>query len=409
MKATVLVVDDRARPRRALVSELQDAGFGVVQAEDGEEAWERFCQHEPDVVITDVVMPRADGHELLGRIRSRSDVPVILFSAQASMAAAVSALKAGADDFVSSSDVGVEDLVSRVVTAAKGRSREAGQRALSSRIVGSSRAIERVRTRVMGLTPLSSPVLVIGEEGTGRDTVVRSLHELGPSAMGKLIVIDCSNFVVDRGLPECKGIYLDGVERLSPNGQEYWSRRLMEWESRQFRSGPRVFASTVPTFRSPSQVPYHPYLRSLLMRFSLELPPLRERPGDVPELAEALVREISASMGRKINLSPSAGEFLGHQVWPRNITQLARLLERAVAFSCERSLRRDDLEELVRDLEDSVEAIRRHHGLRERDDLLEALQATGGNVSRAAERLGRSRGAIYRLIEKHGIPLSRTR
>jgi two-component system response regulator AtoC len=409
MKATVLVVDDRVRPRRALASELQDAGFGVVQAGDGEEAWECFCQGEPDVVVTDLVMPRADGHELLGRIRARSDVPVILFSAQASMAAAVSALKAGADDFVSSSDVEVEDIVSRVATAAEGRRRGAGEQSLATRIVGRSLAIQRVRARVMGLAQLSSPVLVVGEEGTGRDTVVKALHDLGSGAATKLVVIDCASYAVDRGLPECKAVYLDGVERLSPNGQEYWSRRLMEWESRQFRSGPRVFGSSAPIFRSVNQVPFHAYLRPLLLRFSLDLPPLRERPEDVPDLAEALVKSIASDMGRKTSLSSSAREFLGQQVWPRNITQLARLLEQAVAFSCERSIRRDELADLVRGLDDSVDAIRKHHGLRERDNLLETLQATGGNVSRTAERLGKSRGAIYRLIQKHGIPLSRTR
>ena len=82
-------------------------------------------------------------------------------------------------------------------------------------------------------------------------------------------------------------------------------------------------------------------------------------------------------------------------------------LERAVAFSCERSIRKDELEQLVGDLDDSLESIRKSHGLRERDDLLEALQATGGNVSRAAEVMGRSRGAVYRLIDKYEIPLSR--
>ncbi len=111
MRGTVLVVDDQARPRRALAAELEDAGFTVVQAADGDEAWKQFCDRAPDAVVTDMVMPKRDGLDLLGKIRSRSDVPVILFTARGSVQTAASAFKAGADEFVSSPDVGVEELV----------------------------------------------------------------------------------------------------------------------------------------------------------------------------------------------------------------------------------------------------------------------------------------------------------
>ena len=81
MHGNVLVVDDQPLPRRALANELRDGGFTVQEAADGAEGWSRFCQHKPDLVITDLVMPASDGLQLLGRIRSQSDVPVILFSA----------------------------------------------------------------------------------------------------------------------------------------------------------------------------------------------------------------------------------------------------------------------------------------------------------------------------------------
>ena len=104
MRGIVLVVDDHKRPRRALTTELEDAGYAVVQAGSGSEAWKLFCRHKPHVVITDLEMPRGDGLELLGRIRIRSDVPVILFTARGSLQHASAAFKAGADEFVASDE-----------------------------------------------------------------------------------------------------------------------------------------------------------------------------------------------------------------------------------------------------------------------------------------------------------------
>ena len=117
MRGTVLVVDDHASARRALANELEDAGFEVVEAADGAEAWAIFRRGAPDVVITDLVMPRSDGLDLLSRIRSQSDVPVILFTARGSVASAASAFKGGADDFVASPDVDAEGLVAIVANA----------------------------------------------------------------------------------------------------------------------------------------------------------------------------------------------------------------------------------------------------------------------------------------------------
>ncbi len=102
MAETILVVDDQPGARKVLAAELEDAGFQVVLAADGVEAWQQFRQASPDLVITDMVMPRSDGIDLLNRIRSHSEVPVLLFSAHGSVEAAVTALKSGADDFVSS-------------------------------------------------------------------------------------------------------------------------------------------------------------------------------------------------------------------------------------------------------------------------------------------------------------------
>ena len=149
-------------------------------------------------------------------------------------------------------------------------------------------------------------------------------------------------------------------------------------------------------------------LGTALLRFSIELPPLRNRPEDIPDVADALVENIGASVGRKIRLSGAAREFVSTRRWPGNARQLKQLLERAIAFSRGRQIRRQVVEELFSELEQTLASIREQHAIRERAAVLRAIEQTGGNISHTAEILGRSRSAIYRLIRKHGIALTRS-
>jgi len=198
MRGHVLVVDDQLRARRLLVTELRDAGFEVSEAGNGEEGWEAFRSRRPDVVITDMVMPRADGLELLKRIRAQSEVPVILFTGYGTPQAAANAFKAGADDFVCSPDVEIDDLVALVSDAISGSAPAEARPALESRLVGKSRAIARVRERLSGLAPLETPVLLVGEPGTGRDTAARILHDLGSTFGSEFVRLEPRTPLLER-------------------------------------------------------------------------------------------------------------------------------------------------------------------------------------------------------------------
>lgn len=403
----VLVVDDQARPRRALAAELEDAGFRVVQASDGVEAWESFRRDRPDLVITDMVMPHSDGMDLLNRIRTHSEVPVILFTAYGSVESAVAAIKGGADEFVVSRDVELDELVSLVARALEQHSSPKSPD-LETRLVGKSKTMARVREQVSGLAPLRTPVLVSGEPGTGRDTVVAALHELGTTAGTKLAHIDGASFSPGDRLPETGAIYVDGVEHLSAEAQAFWAKHLAA--ARGNRSAMcRVFVST--TENLPARLDAGSFDRALgqaLVRFHIHLPPLRRRSQDIPELARTFAARIGSSLGRRqIRLSAEATSFLSQQRWPRNVKQLERLVERAIAFSRGREIKREGVRRAFAELEESLARIREDHEANERNALLRAIRETGGNVTQTAEILGKSRSAVYRLIEKNGIRLDR--
>jgi DNA-binding NtrC family response regulator len=408
MRNTVLVVDDQMRPRRALATELEDAGFEVLQASDGIEAWESFLRDRPDLVITDMVMPRSDGLDLLGRIRAQSEVPVVLFTAHGSVESAICALKAGADEFVVSPDVDVDELVSLARSALAARDVARHPSGLAGRLIGRSRAMARVRERVAGLGPLWAPVLVTGEPGSEQATVVEALHEFGATSGLELLRVDAASFTPEIQIPERCAIHLERVEELRPEGQRFWSRHLAA-EPRSPRERVRTLASSECSLATRiGEGRIDRSLGEALLRFQIHVPPLRARSEDIPELSSSLLDRLGRGVGRRgMRLSAEAGELLAQRKWPGNVRELEATLERAIAFSRSRELRRSVLEDVLAETEESLASIRRHRSEVEREALLSAIRTTGGNVTQTAERLGKSRSAIYRLIEKHGIPLDR--
>jgi len=408
---TVLVVDDQKRPRDLLSAELEEVGFTVITAEDGEEGWQRFCQAGVSVVVTDMSMPRCDGIELLRRIRSRSDVPVIVFSGHGSVESTAEAFKAGADEFVNSLDMEIDDLVALVRNAIHARHAPPSGAELEKRLVGDSDAISRVRWQLNGLAPLFTSVLVSGELGTGRSTAIQALHELGATSSFDLLCVNAINFDPAE-LPQngaIDSVHLVDVEQLTPDAQRFWADQLARNETLGASATMRVFASTSADLSSRVQSgAFDPRLGRALLRFEVMMPPLRDRPADVPQISKAMLQKIGAAVGRsRIQLSPAALKYLESCRYPENLRSLERLLERAIAYSHGKVIRRQTLQELMADLEKSIASMREERQLIERERLLQALRDAGGNITHTAKILGKSRAAVYRLIDKHDIPLSR--
>ena len=408
MSGLVLVVDDQIKPRRLLIEELERVGFSVMPASDGEEAWERFCADSPDLVITDMAMPRCDGLELLRRIRSRSEAPVIVFSGYGSVETAADAFKAGADEFVSSLDYDIEDLVNLVRASIRNPQASPALPDLERRVAGDCETLVRIRWQMSGLAPLGTPVLVSGEAGTGRHAVVDALHELGFSADGPLHEVEAQAFTTPCRLSAPGALHMTDLEKLSPEGQAYWAARIQHSEDEAFRGRLRFFASTS---RNPAELAdegFHPALLRTLLSFHIALPPLQSRIQDVPKLAEVLLARIGERIGRsRIRLSPAAMGFLATRRYPGNVRQLEQILERAVAFTRGKIIRRDALKTIIDDFQQSVTSIRDQAGSLERQSLVDAIHECGGNISRAAARLGKSRPALYRMMRKYDIPIQR--
>ena len=409
MTTRVLVVDDQQIPRGILASELAEAGFAVVEADDGADAWHKFRHEQPDVVVTDLEMPRSDGMELLARIRRHSEVPVIVFTAFGSVARAVSALKAGADEFVASEDIATTDLVGLVQQAIENQRASATPSSLLDLLPGSSEDISRVRERVQALASLESPVLVSGEPGSGRSRVIQALSA-GCRDVGKTVLeLDAREFTRAVPLDRVEVVWLRNIEKLAAASQEYWWHRVLP--SDRILDHPRLLATTGTGFRgSVLRGEFRADLGRRLLDFEIRVPPLRDRQEDMKKIVSDQLHSIAMEVGRRpASLSGPALQFLREQPWPGNLRDLKRVLRRAVAFSRERIIRRRILEEICQETIISVAAIRGESSAQERENLLEALRIAGGNISRTASHLGRSRGAVYRLIAKHGIRLSSER
>jgi len=317
---TALVVDARMESRELVASDLAEAGFRVVEAENGIDGWRRFRRNEPDLVITELRMPGADGIELLQRIRGMSSVPVILLTAYGDVPTAVAAIKGGAEEFFT-----FPDDLDRVIDRAHELTHDAGAKSdseeLAARVIGKSAAMRRLRDRVRALAPLQVPVLVSGELGTGHDHVVRCLHELRVDDGATLVTVASGEAGALRRPTPGIAYYLDEVGSFKPAEQVHWFERLCESERAEPGGGFRIFASTSEDISLRARDgSFHPAFAERLLRFQVPIAPLRERTGDIGPLVSHLADRIGKEMGReRVRFDRSAVTLLRSLAWPGNV------------------------------------------------------------------------------------------
>lgn len=468
-RPTVLVVDDDADIRLALELLLDVEGFAVWTAKGGREALARLDQEasggrRPDVLMTDVKMPGMDGIELLDAVVQRPDAPaVVMISGHGDVAMAVDAVKRGAVDFL---EKPLDQ--NRVLVSVRGALRQ-GQltrenRALKRRLatpwawVGEGRAWARIDGEVERLAQVDAPVLITGENGTGKEVVARRLHALGPRAAGPFVAVNCAAIPEELIESELFGhergsftgaaerrvghfeaastgtLFLDEIGDMPLAAQAKVLRALESHEvTRVGGSSPiavdlRVVAATnADLVEATEQKRFRLDLFYRLSVVPLHIPPLRERREDVPSLARHFLERLAERAGRAVpGLEPAALELLMGLDYPGNVRQLRNLLEGAWVFADGPAIARADLERLLENgpalrwrAPDGAPAgstslaasgdvfaaptFEEFKDLSEAEFLRRKIAENEGNVKRTAERLGMQRSHLYKKIDRYGL------
>ena len=269
-------------------------------------------------------------------------------------------------------------------------------------LLGASPAIGRVRRWLGGLAPLRTPVLLTGEAGSGRLAAAGWLHDAGTLPEAVCEILDAAEVQGPTTLPIRGTVVLQELEHLSPEGQRAWLPRLAARGSEL-----RFLATAGPDFaervRSGS---FDARVAAVFSRFELGLPALRDRAADLPTLVDAQARAAAGEFGRaQPAFTAGALRRLARESWPGNLAELRLAVERLCAFCASDDVTAADVDAVLEEARPSVEDLRRRQRHALRESLLRHLEETGGNVAQTAQRMGRSRPSIYRLVEKYGITL----
>lgn len=438
----ILIVDDDSAVRASLKLLLGRNGYEAKSVATPVAAMEVVRAGRPDLVMLDMNFSRStDGEEgltLLKQIKVfHPDVPVILMTAWGSIPLAVRGVQAGAFDFITKPwDNGA--LLGRVESAMKLTGASAAPRPAGfdrSRIIGRDPALLNVLDTVERIAATDASVLIMGENGTGKELIAEALHANSRRREAPLVKVNLGGIatslfesemfghkkgaftgaVTDRegrfSMAEGGTIFLDEIGDLDLNCQVKLLRVLQEHtyeplgDSRTRRADVRVVCATNADL--PRMVDERTFREDLYYRINLitvTLPALRERPGDIPLLVEHIMRTHCADTGRALpEVSAEAMELLSRQPWPGNIRQLKNVVERALLVSTSDLLTAADFTTQGLALHPETSAGKRSLDATEREAVERALAESGGNLSRAAAILGITRQALYRRMDKYNI------
>jgi DNA-binding NtrC family response regulator len=435
---TLLIVDDEANIRSSLASALGRDGYQVDGAASPAEARGRL-REAYDFVLLDVMFPEGSGLDLLGEIMSAApETVVIMMSGHATIDDAVKATRLGAFDFLEK-PVALERLLVLLRNASRTQALEAETRRLklawAQPILGRSQAIQHLLREIERAGTASARVLIQGEHGTGKELVARALHAASPRRDLPFVAVNCAAipddlieselFGHERGaftgaaqarrgrFEEAHGgtLFLDEVGDLSPRAQTKLLRVLQEGElsrlggNRTIRVDVRVIAATNRDLaKAVQEERFREDLYFRLAVIPIVVPALRERAEDIPALVEHFAAAVARETGQPPKrFAPGAVTALARHTFPGNVRELRNLVERLSIMTPGAVVAEEDaLVVLPATLPDRAPTMSAAVDEFERRQIEEALAAEGGNMTRAAARLGLERSHLYKKMKKLG-------
>ncbi len=443
----ILVVDDEPNIRRTLESMLALEDYRTAAAASGSEALGRLERQRADLVLLDLKLPDQSGLELMRAMAERQiDAPVVVMSGHATVETAVQAVQLGALDFLEKPLTAERTLVS--VASALERSRLVRENAslrqevgIPDPLVGSSAAIERVRTLIAQAAPTDGRVLILGESGTGKELVARALHAGSPRDGAPLVVVNCAAVPAELLESELFGhekgaftgalkrrigrfetadggtLFLDEIGDMPLTMQPKLLRVLEDGVVERLGGGNpvtvdvRVIAATNQDLTiAVDSGRFRADLYHRLHVVPIQLPPLRDRLEDLAPLAEHFALTFEKRHGRRIQLTAAALEAMAVYSWPGNVRELRNIVERLVILGEAGPVDAGTMHPLLPEprstdpagsaaVTDFREAVRRF----EHRHITRVLAATNGVVAEAARQLGLERSYLYKKMRDLGI------
>ena len=453
IKPMLLIVDDEKPTREGLRAVLEDR-YDVYLAEDTAAAVELLEKEHFDVLLTDLRLPSEDGMKLIARAKSLSKPPVcILMTAYGSEEVAVEAMKRGADDYIAKGRMQIDELEMRISRALRRQSLEVENESLRQQldrkyglenIIGESPPMQEVLETVRQVAPSKATVLVTGESGTGKELIARAIHQLSPRARQPLVAVHCAGlprelieselFGHERGaftgaherrigrVEQAQGgtLFLDEIGEIDATIQIKLLRFLGERTFERVGSNKTLTADvrlvTATNKSLEERVKSGAFREDLYFRLKvveIRLPPLRERTGDIPLLAQDFLREFARENDKKVNdFAAESLEALMQYGWPGNVRELRTAIEHAVVLCRSEKIMRRDLPPNVRGngaAQAAVDAARllTQNDLTvqeaEKQLIIRALKESNGNRTLAAKKIGISRRTLHRKLHTYHL------
>lgn len=380
----LLIVDDEALIRSSMREILEYEGYGIEEAPNGKIAFEMLQKESFDAVFCDIKMPEMDGEELLDKVRDIPSPPFIMISGHGDIDVAVSCIKKGAFDYISKPLDLNRVLVSlrnalendRLVTQTRRLQKNVDDK---YKIVGTSGSYGEAIEMADRVASTPARVLILGENGTGKELVARRIHALSQVSDGPFVEVNCAAipselieselFGHEKGaftsaIKQKKGsfeqakdgtLFLDEIGDMSLSAQAKVLRALQEniimrvGGEKPIEVNPRIIAATNKDITK--EIAEGRFREDLYHRLSvivLKVPPLREHKEDIPALVEHFIRELSSKMGRSVpRMEKSAMDVLLAQSWPGNIRQLRNIIERLLILCPGKSITGDEVQKYM--------------------------------------------------------------